>query len=52
MARKQTRRRKALSSLMERRRQCRKRTHLRVVHRIKLFSANQAESPAESSSAL
>ncbi len=51
MARKQLRRRKALSSLMERRRQCRKRVHLRVVHRVKLFTATQAES-SEPSSAL
>ncbi|MBY6186127.1 hypothetical protein KUV89_05780 [Marinobacter hydrocarbonoclasticus] len=51
MARKQNRRRKALNSLMERRRQCRKRNHLRVVHRVKLFSASQAES-LESNSAL
>lgn len=36
-------RRKALHSLSERRRHCRKRTHLRTVHRAKQFSLSQTE---------
>ncbi len=34
------RKRLASTSLSERRRQCRKRTHLRVVHRSKLFNSS------------
>ncbi|SHH29815.1 hypothetical protein [Ferrimonas marina] len=47
------RRRKALHSLSERRRMCRKRTHMRVVHRSKMFTQLiQAEELVSSDAAL